>query len=94
MKQKNDEKNYVPIESTMAWLGLLALTAISLLLGAQFGAASWMPFLVAGIIWIKGSMVARYFIESHQAHPFIAWVLRTFIAFASIGLVVTTIVSR
>lgn len=79
--------------STLAWLGLLVLTGISLLLGAQFGAASWMPFLVAGIIWIKGSMVARYFIESHEAHPFIAWVLRAFIAFTSIGLIVTTVIS-
>lgn len=79
--------------STLAWLGLLVLTGISLLLGAQFGAASWMPFLVAGIIWIKGIMVARYFIESHEAHPFIAWVLRAFIAFTSIGLIVTTVIS-
>lgn len=79
--------------STLAWLGLLVLTGISLILGAQFGAASWMPFLVAGIIWIKGIMVARYFIESHEAHPFIAWVLRAFIAFTSIGLIVTTVIS-
>jgi len=79
--------------SVLAWLGLLVLTGISLLLGAQFGAASWMPFLVAGIIWIKGSMVARYFIESHQVHPFIAWVLRAFIAFTPLGLILTTVLS-
>lgn len=79
--------------SVLAWLGLLVLTGISLLLGAQFGAASWMPFLVAGIIWIKGTMVARYFIESNQVHPFIAWVLRTFIAFTPLGLILTAVLT-
>ncbi|GAB3552308.1 hypothetical protein GCM10027343_37700 [Noviherbaspirillum agri] len=79
--------------SVLAWLGLLALTGISLLLGAQFGTASWMPFLVAGIIWLKGSMVARYFIESNHAHPFIAWVLRAFIAFTPLGLILTAVLS-
>lgn len=78
----------------LAWLALLLLTVISLLLGAQFGAASWMPFLVAGIIWIKASMVARYFIESNHAHPFVAWVLRAFITFTSGGLVLTSLLSR
>lgn len=79
--------------SVLAWLGLLVLTGISLLLGAQFGAASWMPFLVAGIIWIKGTMVARYFIESNQVHPFIAWVLRAFIAFTPLGLILTAVLT-
>ena len=81
------------IPPLLGWLGLLLLTVVSLALGLRFGAASWMPLLVAGIIWIKASIVARYFIESHRAHPFIAWVLRAFIAFTSIGLVVTSLLS-
>jgi hypothetical protein len=42
-----------------AWLGLLALTLLSLALGERFGHAPWMPLLVAAIIWAKGTMVAR-----------------------------------
>ena len=34
-------------------------------------------------------MVARYFIESHLAHPFIARLLRVFIAIAPVALVLT-----
>ncbi|WP_202962675.1 hypothetical protein [Herminiimonas sp. CN] len=73
----------------LPWLGLLALTAVSLIMGNRFGHAPWMPLLVALIIWIKGTLVARYFIESHQAHPFIAVMLRIFIAFAPAALVLT-----
>lgn len=73
----------------LCWLGLSALTLISLGLGQWFHGAAWLPFLVAGIVWVKGSMVARYFIESHLAHPFIAWVLRVFIILAPAALVLT-----
>ena len=34
-------------------------------------------------------MVARYFIESHLAHPFITRLLRVFIAIAPVALVLT-----
>lgn len=77
-----------------AWAGLLALTGISLLLGHSYGHASWMPLLVAAIIWIKGTVVARYFLESHAVHPFIAWLLRIFIAFAPLALLLTAGLSR
>lgn len=79
---------------TQVWLGLLALTGISLLLGDRFGHASWMPLFVASVIWIKGTVVAHYFLESHSAHPFIAWLLRVFIAFAPVALLVTSALSR
>ena len=77
-----------------AWLALLALTGISLLLGDRYGHASWMPLLVAAIIWIKGAVVARWFLESQDFHPFIAWVLRIFIAFAPIALLLTDILGK
>jgi hypothetical protein len=77
-----------------AWLGLLALTLLSLALGERFGHAPWMPLLVAAIIWAKGTMVARYFIESHQTHPFIAWVIRIFIALVPVALALITFLGQ
>jgi hypothetical protein len=45
--------------------------------------------LVAAIVWIKGWLVARRFIEAEQAHPFIRNVLRGFIAFTPVALLLT-----
>ncbi|HZW20368.1 cytochrome C oxidase subunit IV family protein [Noviherbaspirillum sp.] len=72
-----------------AWAGLLALTGLSLVAGHSHGHAQWMPLLVAALIWIKGTVVARYFLESKDAHPFIVWLLRLFIAFAPVALLIT-----
>ena len=74
---------------TAAWLGLVALTLVGLGLGEWFRAARWLPLLVAAIIWLKGALVARHFIESHIAHPFIARLLRGFIAIAPVALILT-----
>jgi hypothetical protein len=73
-----------------AWLGLLALTALGLVLGRGSAGASWLPLAVAAVVWLKGWLVARHFIESHLAHPFIAWVLRVFIVCVPAALLVTT----
>lgn len=78
----------------LAWLALLALSFAGLFLGELFGHAPWMPLLVAAIIWAKGSLVARYFIESHQAHPYIAWVIRVFVAFVPVALVITAFLGK
>lgn len=72
-----------------AWLVLVALTVLSLGLGQWFHGAPWMPLLVAAIVWIKGLLIARQFIEARLAHAFIARVLRGFIAFTPIALVLT-----
>ncbi len=40
-------------------------------------------------MWLKGYVIARCFIESHVAHPFIARVLKVFIAVSPIALVIT-----
>lgn len=90
MDKTNDKRPF----TVFAWLGLLALTLVSLGLGQEFGHAPWMPLLVAAIIWVKGAVVARYFIESHQAHPFIAWVIRVFIALVPVALVVTALLGK
>lgn len=82
-------KNNLFLPLTATWLVLVALTLVSLGLGEWFRAASWLPLLVAAIIWLKGALVARYFIESHRAHPFITRLLRVFIAIAPVALVLT-----
>ena len=74
---------------TATWLGLVALTLVGLGLGEWFRDARWLPLLVAAIIWLKGALVARHFIESHIAHPFIARLLQGFIAIAPTALILT-----
>jgi hypothetical protein len=84
---KTPSSSLLPL--TTAWLALVALTLISLGLGQWFHGAPWLPVLVAAIVWIKGTLVARQFIESRLAHPFISRVLTGFIAFTPIALVLT-----
>ncbi len=71
------------------WLLLCVLTLLSLGLGQGFHSANWLPLLVAGIVWLKGRLVSRYFIETQLATPFIRRVVAVFIAFAPLALVVT-----
>lgn len=72
---------------TYTWLALVALTLFSLGIGQWFHGMVWLPLLVAAIVWVKGIVIARYFIESHLTHPFIRRVLRYFIAFTPVALV-------
>ena len=74
---------------TVAWLVLVILTLASLGLSEWFREARWLPLLVAAIIWLKGMLVARCFIESQVAHPFIARVLKVFIAVSPLALIAT-----
>ena len=74
---------------TLAWLALLALTLASLALGHWLHGVPWLALPVAAIIWLKGWLVARHFIESHIAHPFIARLLQGFIAIAPAALILT-----
>jgi len=83
MAYKNDHF----LRLTAAWLGLVALTLVSLGLSAWCRDARWLPLLVAAIIWFKGALVARCFIEAHVAHPFIARVLSVFIAISPLALI-------
>mgnify|MGYP000947267073 CR=1 FL=1 len=54
------------------------------------GGQEAVQLIVAAIIWIKGHLVARHFIEAELAHSFLRKVLRFFIAFAPIAIVLTT----
>ena len=74
----------------LTWLALVGLTLLSPQLGNGVGGQEAVQLIVAAIIWIKGHLVARNFIEAELAHPFLRNVLRFFIAFAPIAIVVTT----
>ena len=71
------------------WVALLALTGASLGLGEWLRGASWLPLLVAAIIWLKAWLVARHFLEVKLSRAFIRRVVWTFIAFAPVALVLT-----
>lgn len=84
-----------PIPSTqlrpllIAWLGLVLLTLASLGLGEWLSGRSWLPLLVAAIVWLKAWLVARYFLEAQLCRTFIRRLIWVFIAFAPIALVLT-----
>ena len=77
-----------------AWLGLVALTLISLVLGEWVERAPWLPTLVSAIIWLKAWLVAYYFLEAQLAHTFIRRLVWIFIAFAPIALALTDLFGR
>lgn len=74
----------------LTWLALVGLTLLSPQLGNGVGGQEAVQLIVAAIIWLKGHLVARHFIEAELAHPFIRNVLRFFIAFTPIAIVLTT----
>ncbi|THF61476.1 hypothetical protein E6C76_20570 [Pseudothauera nasutitermitis] len=77
-----------------AWCALVGLSALGALLGAAFHEAGWLPAAVALVVWLKGTVVARAFLEERQAHPFIRWVLRLFIAFVPLALLLVAVLGR
>jgi len=81
-------KDHFPL-ITAAWLTLVALTLLSLGLSEWARDLAWLPLVVAAIMWLKGALIARCFIETHIAHPFIARVVQAFIAIAPIALIIT-----
>lgn len=74
-----------------AWLILVLLLLVSIGAGQFFHGAPWLPFAIAAIVWVKGTLIARFFIEAHHAHPFIQWALRIFIAFVPAFLLLTAL---
>ncbi len=77
-----------------AWFGLILLTLLSLGLGDLLREASWLPVLVAAIIWLKAWLVAYFFLETPRCHTFIRRLIWIFIAFAPIALVLTDLFGR
>lgn len=72
-----------------AWALLVVLTLSSLGVGRSLHASAWLTPIVAAIVWLKCTLIARYFIEANHAHPFIQWALRLFIVFVPIWLLLT-----
>lgn len=89
MESSNNSPTAGLVALTRAWLVLVVLTLFSLGAGQWFHGAAWLPLLVAAIVWIKGTLVARNFIGSRLAHPFIAGVLGAFVAFTPLALLLT-----
>lgn len=72
-----------------AWLTLVMLTLASLGVGQSLHGSAWLTPVIAAIIWLKCTLIARHFIEAHHAHVFIQWALRIFIAFVPLWLLLT-----
>ena len=72
-----------------AWLILVALTLISPFLGQWLHGVGWLQLLVAGIVWVKGWLIARQFIEIELTHSFIRRVMQGFILFTPAMLLLT-----
>lgn len=72
-----------------AWITLVMLTLASLGVGRSLHASAWLTPVIAAIVWLKCTLIARHFIEANHAHPFIQWVLRVFIAFVPLWLLIT-----
>lgn len=79
---------------TRAWLALVILTLLSLGLGGWLHGNDLLPVVVAAIVWVKAWLVARHFLEIHQAHPFIRRVVLGFIAFTPAALLATSLFGR
>lgn len=76
---------------TLAWLALLALTFVSLLLGRWLHGSPALPWLVAAIVWLKGWLICRCFLEAPLAHPFIRRVLAGFVLAVPVALVLVAL---
>ncbi len=69
-----------------AWLGLVTLTFVSLYLGYWFHGTAWLQVVVAAIVWFKGILVAKHFLEIKEAHSFIHRVVLGFVAVTPLAL--------
>lgn len=77
-----------------SWLALIALTLFSVVLSHYLHTDMWLQLLVAAIVWIKGELIARHFIETGITHPFIRRVTHAFVAFTPVALVLTALFGK
>jgi hypothetical protein len=73
----------------LTWLVLIALSFTSPQLGQDFGGDQGVRLAVAAIIWIKGTLIARYFFEIDHARPFIRRVVHGFVAIVPLTIILT-----
>lgn len=86
--EKKHSAQLMPL--TYAWLLLVVLTLMSLYFGQWFHGAGWLQPLVAAIIFLKGILVAKRFIEIDVTHPFIRRVVYGFVAVTPVLLIAIT----
>ena len=89
--QPEDKLNTALAPLVMTWGGLVLLSLLSVGLGEWVGNAPWLPAMVGAIIWLKGWLVARHFLEARLCRTLIRRMIWTFVAFAPIALVITDI---
>lgn len=78
--------------TTGAWLALLALTGLSVAAAGhahQGGSRLAMTALVALIAATKAGLLARHYLEVHQASPVFRWVVGLFSALVPVALVIS-----
>ncbi len=75
----------------LAWLALVGLTLASAALGDWLEPGAAVQVLVAAILWLKGWLVARRFLEAPAMPAFLRRVLAGFIAFSPAIIVLTAL---
>lgn len=90
-REDDDRSERAPVKASpaRAWIGLVALTFLSLWLVSSLPHRTWIALAVAAIAWVKAWTVARNFLESWRAGPLFAGIVRLFIALAPLGLLLT-----
>jgi hypothetical protein len=75
----------------LAWLGLVALTLASLFIAEWLPAGmSGLALLIAAIIWAKGWILARFYLETELSRRIIRRATWAFVAFVPVGLLLTS----
>lgn len=74
----------------IAWLGLVTLTLCSLFIAEWLPGMTGLALLIAAIIWLKGWLLARFYLETELSRRIIRWATWAFVAFVPIGLLLTS----
>jgi len=89
MTRSSDHNKTSLLPLLLVWLLLVLLTLLSLVLGEWLGRSAWLPVIVAMLIWAKAWLIAHFYLETYQCTRFIRRLVKGFIAFAPIALVLT-----
>lgn len=77
------------VRRTLAWLALAGLTLLGLVLADGVPDRRLLAVVVAAVMWLKGVLVARAFLDTGRAHPFIRRGVAIFVAIAPLALLLT-----
>lgn len=70
----------------LAWLGLVILTLTSLFIAEWLPGMSGLALLIAAIIWLKGWILARFYLETELSRRIIRRATWAFVIFVPLGL--------